>query len=200
MVMLRRALRTGISHMLSSFPGDPKAQPSSPAHTDTHRPHLPLWGQGCLIYLKEAHRWQLGKGVLLPFDPRLSLKKTGCQDVPALKMQAAAAAGAKMFKLTCQPSDNFHRIDRRWQKCGNDTIICPISHGAVGQQLGQLLPAGVAPPAPLRCQSPSVPGVCWEAPVTLLDFTQLEMSAPSENQQFCCCSEKQGWRDLTSVT
>jgi len=37
-------------------------------HRHKHSPHLLLWGQKCLIYLKEARCWQLGRGVSLPFD------------------------------------------------------------------------------------------------------------------------------------
>lgn len=93
----------GITHALNSFTGAPckgTAKPSCP-HRQKNSPHPILWGQECLIYLKEAHHWKLGKGVALLFDLWLGLKKMGCQNARALKMQTAAATGAKMLKFTC---------------------------------------------------------------------------------------------------
>lgn len=99
-VMLRRALSTGITHTEQLYRSPARAQLSHPAHTDTKSPPASL-GQVFLIYFQEAHHWQLGKGVSLPFDLWLCLKKMGCQNAPALKMKSAAATGIKMFGFTC---------------------------------------------------------------------------------------------------
>lgn len=127
---------------------------------------------------------------MLPFDPRLSLKKVGRQSAPALKTQKAAAAGAKMSNFTFKTSGNFHGIDRRRQKCGNGTYICPISHGVIGQQLRQLLPAGVAPSSSLLCQSLLVPRVLLGSTVHLIGFHTARNVNVIENQQFCCSVQK----------
>lgn len=86
---------------LSNFRGALQGHSQAIVPTWTQSPHLLLWEQVFLIYFKEAHHWQLGKGVSLPFDLWLCLKKMGCQNAPALKMNSAAATGTKMFRFTC---------------------------------------------------------------------------------------------------
>ena len=112
-----------------------RAQPSHPApQTQTQSPPASL-GTEVFNLFKGGTLLAAGERCLTALWPVTRLKKMGCQNVPALKTQTAADAGAKMFKFPCYTSDDFHGIDRKRQKCGNCTYICLISRGVIRQQV-----------------------------------------------------------------
>lgn len=111
---------------LNNFTGALQGHSQALLPTWTQSPQLLLWGQVVLIYFEEAHHWQLGKGVSLPFDLWLHLKKMGCQNALLWRWSQQQLLASRCFDSLLKPEIIAMALIEKSDNC---IYIHPLLHG-----------------------------------------------------------------------